>query len=225
MSGATSYVDTGLEGGRTVLARARHGCQIMTASHVALISALALLVIALAALLAPAIAPYSPVAISPDTLAPPGLHHLFGTDQFGRDMLSRIVWGARLTLLAALVGVAISTGLGVPFGLVAGYSTRWVSFVIMRAMDVLLAFPGLLLALLIVTILGFGVHLPTPEWGADLAAGRDWLGVAWWISTFPGLAMTVTILAANYLGDHVAAILEPRGRLALTIGRIGAGDV
>jgi ABC-type dipeptide/oligopeptide/nickel transport system permease subunit len=73
--------------------------------------------------------------------------------------------------------------------------------------------------------LGFGVHLPTPEWGADLAAGRDWLGVAWWISTFPGLAMTVTILAANYLGDHVAAVLEPRGRLALTIGRIGAGDV
>jgi ABC-type dipeptide/oligopeptide/nickel transport system permease subunit len=223
-------------------------------------------------------------------------------------MLSRVVWGARLTLLAALVGVAISTGLGVPLGLVAGYSTRWVSFVIMRAMDVLLAFPGLLLALLIVTILGaglgsimvaigisfipvftrviygstlaareldyvlaaralgagplrimarqilpnvvshiiviassaigwailtattlnflgFGVHLPTPEWGADLAAGRDWLGVAWWICTFPGLAMTVTILAANYLGDHVAAVLEPRGRLALTIGRIGAGDV
>ena len=308
MSGATSYVDTGLEGGRTVLARGRHGWQIMSASHVALISALALLVIALAALLAPAIAPYSPIAISPDTLAPPSLHHLFGTDQFGRDMLSRVVWGARLTLLAALVGVAISTGLGVPLGLVAGYSTRWVSFVIMRAMDVLLAFPGLLLALLIVTILGaglgsvmvaigvsfipvftrviygstlaareldyvlaaravgagplhimarqilpnvvshvvvitssaigwailtattlnflgFGVHLPTPEWGADLAAGRDWLGVAWWISTFPGLAMTVTILAANYLGDHVAAVLEPRGRLALTIGRIGAGDV
>jgi ABC-type dipeptide/oligopeptide/nickel transport system permease subunit len=73
--------------------------------------------------------------------------------------------------------------------------------------------------------LGFGVHLPTPEWGADLAAGRDWLGVAWWISTFPDLAMTVTILAANYLGDYVAAILEPHGRLALTVGRIGAGDV
>src|SRR5205807_6168669 len=185
---------------------------------------------------------------------------------------------------------------------------RWISAAIMRAMDVMLAFPGLLLVLIVVTIigaglvnvmiaigisfvpvfarvvygstlaakgqdyvlaakavgcsplriiavhilpnvttqiiviassaigwailtattlnfLGFGVKLPTPDWGADLAAGRDWLGVAWWISTFPGLAMTVTILAANYLGDHVAAILEPRGRLALTIGRIGAGDV
>src|SRR5438128_1661418 len=182
MSGATSYVDTGLEGGRTVLARARRGWQLMSASHVALVSALALLVIALAALLAPAIAPYSPIAISPDTLAPPGLHHLFGTDEFGRDMLSRVVWGARLTLLAALVSGAIG----------------WA---------VLTATP--------LNFLGFGVPLPTPEWGADLAAGRDWLGVAWWISTFPGLAMAATILAANYLGDHVAAVLEPRGRLAL----------
>src|SRR5436305_14067936 len=137
MSGATSYVDTSLEGGRTVLVRARGGWRLMSASHVALISALALLVIALAALLAPAIAPYSPVAISPDTLSPPGLHHLFGTDQFGRDMLSRVVWGARLTLVAALVAEASSTGLVVRRGLVVGSSISWVSSVFISDMVVL----------------------------------------------------------------------------------------
>lgn len=308
MSSATSYAAAGLGDEHTVLGRARRAWHLFSASPVALASAVVLLVIGAAAILAPVIAPYSPIAISTDTLAPPGPHHLFGTDQFGRDMVSRVLWGARLTLLAAIVGVAISAGVGVPLGLLAGYATRWLNFTIMRAMDVLLAFPGLLLALLIVTLLGaglgsvmvaigisfipvftrviygstlasreldyvlaaraigcgplrimarhilpnvvtqiiviassaigwailtattlnflgFGVQLPTPEWGADLAAGRDWLGVAWWISTFPGLAITVTILAANYLGDHVVAIIEPRSRLALTVGRLGAGDI
>ena len=309
MSGATGYAEAALESENrpTILNRALHGWRLIRTSNVALLSAMALLVIAIAAILAPLIAPYNPVAMGPDTLTAPGVHHLFGTDQFGRDMLSRVLWGARLTLLAAIVGVAIATGIGVPLGLLAGYSTRWVSFVIMRAMDVLLSFPGLMLSLLIVTIigaglvsvmvaigisfipvfarvvygstltakeldyvlaaratgcgplhimareilpnvvtqiivivssaigwailtgttlnfLGFGVQLPTPEWGADLAAGRDWLRVAWWVSTFPGLAITVTILAANYLGDHLAAILEPRSRLTLTVGRIGAGE-
>lgn len=308
MSSATDYADVARERAPTLIARARHSWRLIRTSHVAVISVVALLVVGVAAILAPMISPYSPVAITSDTLTPPGVHHLFGTDQFGRDMLSRVLWGARLTLLAALAGVAISAVLGVPLGLLAGYSNRWVSFAIMRAMDVLLAFPGLLLALLILTIigaglvsivvaigisfipifarviygstltakeldyvlaaratgcgplhimareilpnvvtqiiviassaigwailtattlnfLGFGVQLPTPEWGADLAAGRDWLRVAWWVSAFPGLAITVTILASNYLGDHVAAILEPRARLTLIVGRIGAGEV
>jgi ABC-type dipeptide/oligopeptide/nickel transport system permease subunit len=289
-----------------LLGRARHGWLLMAANTTALISAIVLLVIAMAAITAPLIAPYSPTAISTDTLLAPSLHHLFGTDELGRDVLSRVLWGAQLTLEAALVGVGISAGFGIPLGLVAGYSTRWLSFIIMRAMDVLLAFPGLLLALLVVTILGsglssvmvaigisfipvfarvvygstlaakeldyvlaaravgcgplhimvrqilpnvvshiiviasgaigwailvattlnflgFGVHLPTAEWGADLAAGRDWVSTAWWISTFPGLAITITILASSYLGDHLAAILDPRNRLTLSIGRIGAG--
>jgi ABC-type dipeptide/oligopeptide/nickel transport system permease subunit len=251
-----------------------------------------LALVVVVAVLAPIIAPYDPVHVTSATLAHPGLRHPFGTDQFGRDMLSRIMWGARLTLLAAAVGIAISTVVGVPLGLIAGYSTRLVSGVIMRAMDVLLAFPGLLLAMIVVTVLGpglpnvtvaigiafipvfarvvygstlairdqdyvlaarsigcsrgwvarrhilpnlatqvvvvassaigwailtattlnflgFGVKLPTPEWGADLAAGKDWLQVAWWTSTFPGLAITSVILASNYLGDHIAAVLEP----------------
>src|SRR5579864_7191725 len=149
MSSTTSYANAGLERRRSVFDRARRGWQLMSASTVALVSAILLLVLVLAAILAPAIAPYSPIAITSDTLLPPGLHHLFGTDQFGRDMLSRVLWGARLTLESAVVGVGISAGLGVPLGLIAGYSTRWLSFTIMRLMDVLLAFPGLLLALLV----------------------------------------------------------------------------
>src|SRR5207237_6487237 len=248
--------------------------------------------VVLLAVLAPLIAPYGPVHITPDNLAPPSLRHPFGTDQLGRDVLSRILWGARLTLLAPVVGIGISTLLGVPLGLLAGYSNRWLSGLIMRVMDVMLAFPGLLLALIVVTIigsgvvnvmvaigiafipvfarvvygstlavrgqdyvtaarsigctpgwlvrhhilpnlatqiiviassavgwailtattlnfLGFGVKLPTPEWGADLAAGKDWLQLAWWTSACPGLAITAVILASNYLGDHVAAVLDP----------------
>lgn len=263
-----------------------------------------LVIVVLVAVLAPVIAPYDPVHITSDTLAHPSLRHPFGTDQFGRDMLSRLIWGARQTLLASVAGIAISTAAGVPLGLVAGYSTRWVSGLIMRAMDVLLAFPGLLLAMIVVTIigpgllnvmvaigiafipvfarvvygstlairdqdyvtaarsigctpgwvarrhilpnlatqvvvvassaigwailtattlnfLGFGVKLPTPDWGADLAAGKDWLQVAWWTSTFPGLAISSVILASNYLGDHVAAVLEPHSHWRDHIGQSG----
>lgn len=261
-------------------------------------------VIVLLAILAPLIAPYDPVHVTSDNLAQPSLRHPFGTDQFGRDMLSRILWGARLTLLAPVVGIGISTAAGVPLGLLAGYSTRWLSGLIMRVMDVMLAFPGLLLALIVVTIigpgvvnvmiaigiafipvfarvvygstlalraqdyvtaarslgcrpswlvarhilpnlatqiiviassavgwailtattlnfLGFGVKLPTPEWGADLAAGKDWLQVAWWTSACPGLAITAVILAANYLGDHIAAVLEPHSHWRDRVQQVG----
>lgn len=260
--------------------------------------------VALVAILAPLVAPYDPVHVTSDNLAPPSTRHLFGTDQFGRDMFSRVLWGARLTLMAPVVGIGISTAIGVPLGLLAGYSTQWLSGLIMRAMDVMLAFPGLLLALIVVTVLGpglvnvmvaigiafipvfarvvygstlavrgrdyvtaarslgctgtwivsrhilpnlatqivvvassavgwailtattlnflgFGVKLPTPEWGADLAAGKDWLSVAWWISTYPGLAITAVILAANYLGDHIASVLEPHSHWRDNVQRVG----
>ena len=263
-----------------------------------------LVLVVVLAVLAPVIAPYVPVHITPDNLASPSLRHPFGTDQFGRDVLSRIVWGARLTLLAPVVGIGISTLVGVPLGLLAGYSNRWLSGLIMRVMDVMLAFPGLLLALIVVTIigpgvvnvmvaigiafipvfarvvygstlavrgqdyvtaarsigcrpswlvthhilpnlatqiiviassavgwailtattlnfLGFGVKLPTPEWGADLAAGKDWLQLAWWTSACPGLAITAIILASNYLGDHVAAVLEPHSHWRDRVQQVG----
>jgi ABC-type dipeptide/oligopeptide/nickel transport system permease subunit len=116
-----------------------------------------ILFVCVVALLAPTIAPYDPVHTTSDTLAAPSLRHPFGTDQFGRDMLSRVIWGARIILLAPVVGIAISTVIGVPLGLLAGYSTRWISAVIMRTMDVILAFPGLLLVLIVVTIIGGGL--------------------------------------------------------------------
>jgi peptide/nickel transport system permease protein len=269
---------------------------------VAAMAVLALIV--LDAVLAPLISPNDPIKVSSDNLVGPSWRHLFGTDQFGRDIFSRVLWGARLTLLAPVVGIAISTAVGVPLGLLAGYAGRWMSGLIMRTMDVLLAFPGLLLALIVVAIigpgllnvmvaigisfipvfarvvygstlsakgqdyvmaartvgcsplrimgrhilpnvmtqivviassaigwailtaatlnfLGFGVKLPTPEWGADLAAGKDWLEAGWWISTFPGLAITVTILAANYVGDNVAAALEPHSHWRENVQQVG----
>jgi len=260
------------------------------------------------AIAAPVLAPYDPVHTTSDTLAAPSLHHWFGPDQFGRDMLSRVIWGARIILLAPVVGIGISTLIGVPLGLLAGYSTRWISAVIMRTMDVMLAFPGLLLVLIVVTIigaglvnvmvaigisfipvfarvvygstlaargqdyvlaaravgcssfrimtrhilpnvmtqiiviassaigwailtattlnfLGFGVKLPTPDWGADLAAGKDWLQLAWWIATFPGLAITAMILASNYLGDQVAAAFDPQSHWRDNVTRVGGEKV
>lgn len=260
------------------------------------------------AILAPVISPYDPVQTTSDTLAAPSLHHPFGTDQFGRDMLSRVIWGARIVLLAPVVGIGISIVFGVPLGLLAGYSTRWISAAIMRTMDVMLAFPGLLLVLIVVTIigagllnvmiaigisfipvfarvvygstlaargqdyvlaarsvgctpvrimyfhilpnvttqiiviassaigwailtattlnfLGFGVKLPTPDWGADLAAGKDWLRLGWWIATFPGLAITALILASNYFGDQVAAIFDPQSHWRDNVRRVGGEGI
>ncbi|TMC11978.1 MAG: hypothetical protein E6J41_04230 [Chloroflexi bacterium] len=133
-----------------------------------------LLLVVAAALAAPLIAPYDPVHVTTDNLAAPSARHLMGTDQFGRDVLSRILWGARLTLAAPVVGIGISTAVGVPLGLVAGYSTRWVSGLIMRAMDVLLAFPGLLLALIVVTIIGSGLlNVMSAARGAGSSAGTS----------------------------------------------------
>lgn len=297
-SSAAVYEIATLEVQRGLRWRVRRSWQLLFANKMATVSALVLLLIILAAIFAPLVAPYDPTGITADTLQGPSGRHLFGTDQFGRDMFSRVLWGGRLTLPAAALGVLISMAVGVPLGLIAGYARQWVSFLIMRAMDVLLAFPGLLLALVIVTIigsgltsvivaigvsfipvfarlifgstlaakefdyvvaaqalgcgsgtilrshvlpgvvaqimvvassaigwailtaatlnfLGFGVHLPTAEWGADLSQGREWINVAWWIAAFPGLAITITILASNYLGDHLAALLDARTRSGL----------
>ena len=281
---------------------------LITGDRVGAAAVLFIAFVVLVAVFAPVISPYDPVHTTSDTLAAPTLRHPFGTDQFGRDMLSRVIWGARIVLLAPVVGIGISTVVGVPLGLLAGYSTRWISAVIMRTMDVMLAFPGLLLVLIVVTIigsgllnvmiaigisfipvfarvvygstlaargqdyvlaaravgcsplrimafhilpnvttqiiviassaigwailtattlnfLGFGVKLPTPDWGADLAAGKDWLQLAWWISTFPGLAITAMILASNYLGDQVAAVFDPQSHWRDNVRRVGGEEV
>jgi peptide/nickel transport system permease protein len=104
------------------------GWRLPPAGKFAVSSALVLLLIALSALLAPVIAPHDPIAISSHTLSPPSLQYPFGTDQFGRDMFSRVLWGGRLTLSAAALSVLLSMILGIPLGLIAGYSAPcWVA--------------------------------------------------------------------------------------------------
>jgi peptide/nickel transport system permease protein len=262
------------------------------ADKVGLVAAVLSLLLVLIALLAPLLPVPSPVNLIAAARLPPSAHHLLGTDELGRDVLSRTVWGARHTLLTAALSTALAAVLGIPLGVLAGYLARWPSGIIMRVMDVLLAFPGLLLALVVVTILGpgvstvvlavgisftpvfarvgygpvrsiraqdyvaaaravgcsplriirrhvlpvlaselivvvssaigwttllaatldflgFGIRPPTPDWGADLSAGVQYLNQAWWISAAPGVAITVTILLANYLGDFLASMVDP----------------
>jgi ABC-type dipeptide/oligopeptide/nickel transport system permease subunit len=260
----------------------------------------AAVLVVLAVLLAPVIAPDSPTVAVGLARSAPSLAHPFGIDHLGRDVLSRVLWGGRETLLMAGLSTLLAAVVGVPIGLFAGYVGGLRGGVSMRLMDVLLAFPGLLLALIIITIggtgvpstvlavgvsfvpvfarvvygstqrvrseeyiaasivvgasplrvmvrnvlpvvltevvvmissaigwtmlltaalnfLGFGVAPPTPEWGADLGAGTEYLDQAWWISAAPGFAITVTILIANFLGDYFAKLLSaPRAELIPT---------
>jgi peptide/nickel transport system permease protein len=246
------------------------------------------------AVFAPVLAPRDPLDQSfPQQLQPPSWRYPLGTDEFGRDMLSRIIFGARIALGIGGLAVGIAVALGVPFGLVAGYFGGRLDTAIMRTMDVLLAFPYLLLALIVVTLLGFGLtnvmiavglvyvpqysrivrsvtlsvrerlfveaahamggstlrimfrHVlpnclapiivqttlslgwaivnaaglsflglgaqpPTPEWGAMLTSGREYMRNAPWITTFPGLAILLTALGFNLLGDGLRDALDPR---------------
>lgn len=262
--------------------------------HVALAAGLILLLIILAAIAAPLIAPYDPSAPDYDNvLAGPSLAHLFGTDSYGRDILSRVIWGGRISLSVGFISVIVGGVVGVGLGLISGFFGGWVDSLIMRGADVLFAFPGLLLALAVVAVLGPGisnviwatavfgvpafarlvrgdtlalkqavyvqaarsigvsrlklvtVHIlpgtmpgvivnaslrlgnniltaaslsflglgaqpPSPEWGAMLADGRSYLGVADWLTLFPGLAIFVTVLAFNVLGDGLRDALSQK---------------
>jgi peptide/nickel transport system permease protein len=249
------------------------------------------------ALVGPFVAPYDPIKQSADELLmPPSSRHWFGTDQYGRDILSRVLFGAQLSLRVGLAAVAIAVICGCLLGLIAGYYGGSTDTLIMRLIDVKLAFPGILLAMAIVAILGssltnvmiavgisgiatytrvvrgsvlsakemlyvlsaravgcrdrriifvyllpnvlgpvivlatlgiagailsasglsfigLGAQPPTPEWGAMLSKGRDYLDRAWWITTFPGLAIMVTVLAINMIGDGLRDALDPRLRM------------
>jgi len=262
----------------------------------AVIGLVTLLVTAVVIVFAPVFAPYDPIQANTNaTLAGPTLTHLLGTDTIGRDVLSRILYGGRLSLLVGVLAIAIACGVGFPLGMIAGYYGSWVDRVISRVIDVMLAFPGILLALAVVAVLGssvlnvtiavgislipgfvrlvrssylsakenvyveaarvvgvgdarimirhilpnmiasvvvlasvamgwaiiigaslsflgLGAQAPTPEWGADLASGREWIRSAWWMSTFPGLAIMVVIVAINWLGDGLRDALDPRLR-------------
>jgi len=259
--------------------------------------ALAFLAIVVAvSIFAPILAPYDPLAVDIEQqLQPPSGQHWAGTDLFGRDIFSRLLFGARISLLVGIVAVAIASVPGLILGLVAGYNDRWVDSLIMRIMDMMLAFPGILLALSIVALLGpglpnamiavgiagipsytrvvrgsvlatkrmqfvraaravgcrswrivfrhilpnifapvlvlatldlawailnasslsflgLGAQPPAPEWGAMLNEGRGYLRQAPWITAAPGLAIMLTVLSINLLGDGLRDALDPRMR-------------
>lgn len=247
-----------------------------------------------AALFGRSLAPYDPNGMDfAARFAPPGPAHLFGTDEFGRDILSRVLHGARISLQVAVIAVGISGTAGVMLGLVAGFFGGWIDETIMRIMDVLFAFPAVLLAITVMAILGRGVgnamiaiaivyvpifarvtrgavisvrgrefvtaaralgqgpgaimlrHVlpnalgpiivqtslslafailaeaalsffglgtqpPDPSWGRMLSEGRGFLRQAPWMGIFPGLAIMVSVMGFNFLGDGLRDILDPR---------------
>ena len=255
------------------------------------------LLVMLLALAAPLVAPHDPVRFNVvASLEPPGSRHWLGTDQFGRDVLSRIIYGSRVSVAMGLVAVAISVGGGSILGLLAGFYRGLVDLLVMRLVDVMLAFPGILLALVIIAVLGpdlgsamvavgisgmplfirvvrgstltvrelhyveaaqatgggdlrvlvrhvlpnvltpiivlvtlgipsaivagaalsflgLGIKPPTPDWGEMLSRGRAFMGTAWWLTTFPGLAIALVVVAINRFGDGLRDALDPRMKL------------
>lgn len=248
------------------------------------------------AILAPYIAPYDPLEIYPqESLHPPSFKHWFGTDTLGRDVLSRVIYGTRYSLALGLIAIAISGSAGLVLGLISGYFGGITNTLIMRIVDVGLAFPSVLLALLVISIvgpglpsvvlaigisstppfvrivrgsvlvikemtfveaaralgagntniifrhilpevfapaltmatlglagailaasslsfLGLGARPPTPEWGVLVSAARHQLRAAWWVSTFSGLAIALSVLFINILGDGLRDVLDPKLR-------------
>jgi len=246
------------------------------------------------------LAPYSPTEqFREHTLVPPfwqdggSSQFLLGTDPLGRDMLSRLLHGARYSFLVGLVVVTVASIGGISVGLLAGFAPKWVDTIIMRIMDIILSFPSLLLALVLVAILGpsltnamlaiaivlqphyvrltraavlterskdyvtsarvagaslphrmfktvlpnclapiivqaalsfstaildvaalgflgMGAQPPTPEWGTMLAEAREFILRAWWVVTLPGLAILITVLAINLMGDGLRDALDPK---------------
>ena len=266
----------------------------------AVIGLIVLLIMVFIAVFAPLLAPHSPELQYRDALLVPPVWdeggswtYILGTDAVGRDMLSRLMYGARFSLVIGVVVVVLALIGGITLGLIAGYFRGWVDVVIMRVMDIILAFPSLLLALVLVAVLGpgltnamlaialvlqphfarlvraavmaessrdyvtsarlagashfrlmlvtilpnclaplivqatlsfssaileaaalgflgLGAQPPTPEWGTMLATAREFITRAPWVVTFPGLAILITVLAINLMGDGLRDALDPK---------------
>ena len=265
-------------------------------NRLAVVGAAIILLEFIVALLAPRLAPHDPTALHDQILAPPGVPgHPLGTDTVGRDLLSRIIYGARVSLTVGFLAVGISATVGVTAGLIAGFYGGILDTVIMRLVDIFLAFPVILLAIAIMGVLGpslvnvmialgavgwsqyarlvrgevlslkerefveagramglttgrliwrhilpnvlapvmvvatfgvasailaeaslsflgLGLQPPTPSWGSILADGRSFMRQAPHITVFPGLAIMITILGFNFLGDGLRDALDPRLR-------------
>lgn len=255
--------------------------------------AIILLVIA-SAVFAPWLTSHNPARISPrNALQPPSLEGpLLGTDHFGRDQLTRVLYGGRVSLRVGLIAVTIAASIGMLLGALAGFFGGWIDEGISRFVDIMLAFPGILLALGVITVLGpglgnvmialgisgipgfarltrglvlatrnldyvvaakalgssngrqivkhifpnvwapisvyatlevaifilasaalnylgLGAEPPTPEWGLMLSESREYIRRAWWLATFPGIAIMTTVVAINLLGDGLRDVLDP----------------
>ena len=246
------------------------------------------------AVFAPLISPYNYKNIDvQNILMPPSSTHFFGTDDLGRDVCSRMIWGARISLAVGFVSVGISTLIGITLGSLAGYYGKFVDIIIMRFVDIMLCIPGFFLILAVIaflgpnifnimiiigltswmgvarlvraeflslkerefvlgakasgasdfriifihilpnalspvfisavlgvaaavllesslSFLGLGIQPPTPSWGNILTEGKSNIEIAWWLSVFPGLAILITVLGYNLLGEGLRDALDPK---------------
>jgi peptide/nickel transport system permease protein len=246
------------------------------------------------AILAPIISPFDPNEIDRDhILEPPSIRHPMGTDDLGRDIFSRMIYGSRISLAVGFVAVGIATFIGMILGALAGYYGGWTDRIIMRFIDIMLSFPTFFLILAVIafigpsiwnimvvigltswmgvarlvraeflslkerefvlaaralgasdmriifkhimvnsmapvfvsvvlgvasailvesalSFLGIGVQPPTPSWGNILTLGKDNIEIAWWLSVFPGLAILITVLSYNLVGEGLRDALDPR---------------
>jgi peptide/nickel transport system permease protein len=247
-------------------------------------------------ILTPVIAPYDPSVIDVNNiLAPPSTTHFFGTDDLGRDVFTRMLYGAGISLKVGFVAVGIAVIIGAFLGAISGYYGGWIDIVIMRFVDIMLCFPSFFLILAVIafmepsifnimavigltswmgitrlvraefltlkerdfvqaekaigasapriiflhilpnamapvlvsatlgiaaavltesalSFLGIGVQPPTPSWGNMLTQGQNVLGIAWWLSFFPGMAILITVLGYNLLGEGIRDAIDPRLR-------------
>jgi ABC-type dipeptide/oligopeptide/nickel transport system permease subunit len=251
------------------------------------------LILLVPVILAPLLTSFDPTAQDPAaSFSPPSFEHPMGADAFGRDLLSRVLYGGRTTIAASLCVVMLGCAFGTTIGLIAGYFGGALGFLIMRLIDLLLAFPGILLALAVTAVLGpglsngviaiaailvpvyarlvegataevrhlpyvqaavtlgsgplriilrhilpnvspaiivltttwlgiaclwiaalgfigLGVQPPTPEWGSILNDGQNYITLAWWITVFPGLFLSLFVVGVNLIGDGLRDELDP----------------
>lgn len=263
-------------------------------NRLAVLGGICVLLVFILSIFAALFAPYDPSTIdTKNILVGPSLSHPLGTDDLGRDVLSRMLWGGRVSLKVGFVAVGIATIIGVLLGSLAGYYGGWIDSMIMRVVDIMLSIPTIFLVLTVIAILepsiinimivigltswmeparliraefisikerefvvaaralgaadnrimlrhilpnglspilvsatmgigaailvesalsflGLGVQPPTPSWGSLLSSGKDNIEIAWWLSAFPGLAILLTVLGYNLLGEGIRDALDPR---------------